>query len=141
MHLRGLVEGEKQPMSRKPAKRAEEYLEVIYQLIRRGEKPGVRKIARILGVKPSSALEYLRRLCREGLIIYQPGGDIELTGRGLEIAREISRRHEILRRFLIELGVPPEIADEDACYIEHGVHPETLEKIIEFLDKVKKMKC
>jgi len=122
-------------VNKKISRRAEEYLEVIYSLKSRGEKPGVRKIARILGVKPSSVVDYLRRLCREGYIIYRPGGEIELTEKGLEIARDIRRKHEIIREFLIRIGVPPDIADEDACYIEHGVHPETLEKIIEFLKK------
>jgi len=122
---------------RQISRRAEEYLEVIYNLLINGEEPGVRKIARILGVKPSSVVEYLHRLCREGYIVYSRGGRIELTEKGLEVARELRRRHEILKEFLISIGVPKEIADEDACYIEHGVHPETLEKILAFLKKLK----
>ncbi len=120
------------------SKRAEDYLETIYELINKGERPGIRKIARMLGVKPSSVVDYLRKLCREGLVIYEKGGKIELTEKGLEIAREIRRRHEIIKEFLIRIGVPEDIANEDACYIEHGVHPETLDKIIEFLKKLRK---
>lgn len=122
----------------KERKRVEEYLEIIYDMINSGEKPGIRKIARALGVKPSSVVEYLRKLCREGLIVYEKGGKIAFTEKGLEIAREIRRRHEIIKEFLIVIGVPEEIAEEDACYIEHGIHEETLKKIMEFLEKIKK---
>ncbi len=123
---------------KKVSRRAEEYLETIYDMIRRGERPGVRRIARALGIKPSSVVEYLRKLCREGLVDYREGGEINLTREGLEIAREVRRRHEIIKEFLINIGVDPEIADEDACYIEHGVHQETLDKIIEFSRKIKR---
>jgi len=122
-------------MSKRVSKRAEEYLEVIYSLASSGEELGVRKLAKIMGVKPSSVLEYLRRLCSEGYIVYSSGGRIELTEKGLKLARELRRRHEIIKEFLVSIGVPEDIADRDACYIEHGVHPETLEKIVEFLRK------
>jgi len=123
---------------RRARRRTEEYLEAIYEIINRGERPGVRRLARELGVKPSSVLEYLRKLCREGFIDYRSGGEIKLTDKGLEVAREMQRRHQLIKEFLILLGVSPSIAEEDACYIEHGVHEETLKRITEFIKKIKR---
>ncbi len=110
-------------------------MEAIYVMILNGEKPGVRALARRLMVKPSSVLEYLRKLDSEGYIEYRKGGRIRLTEKGLKIAQQIYQRHRIISRFLQKLGVPKEIAEIDACYVEHGIHRETLEKIIEFLKK------
>ncbi len=119
----------------KTTPRMEDYLEAIYVMILNGEKPGVRALARRLMVKPSSVLEYLRKLDSEGYIEYRKGGRIRLTEKGLKIAQQIYQRHRIISRFLQKLGVPKEIAEIDACYVEHGIHRETLEKIIEFLKK------
>lgn len=116
-------------------KRCEEYLEAIYEMIASGESPGIRKLARALGVKPSSVVEYLRRMCEQGYITYEHGGKIGLTTRGFEIAQEICRRHKLIKDFLVGIGVPEDIAEKDACYIEHGIHEVTLAKLEEFLEK------
>ncbi len=117
------------------SRRAEEYLELIHIMLKNGEKPRIREIARRLGVKPSSVVEYLRRLESKGYIVYEKGGNIYLTEKGLKYAESIYERHKILTRFLELLGVPHDIAEEDACYIEHGIHDITLEKIIRFIKK------
>ncbi|WP_042667486.1 metal-dependent transcriptional regulator [Desulfurococcus amylolyticus] len=114
--------------------RSEEYLEVIYVLSMNG-RPKVREIARRLCVKPSSVVEFLRKLANEGYIIYEKGGKIELTEKGLKVAREIHERHKLLGLFLESLGVPREIAEEDACKMEHILHPVTISKIREYLVK------
>ncbi|ACL10980.1 iron dependent repressor [Desulfurococcus amylolyticus 1221n] len=114
--------------------RSEEYLEVIYVLSMNG-RPKVREIARRLCVKPSSVVEFLRKLANEGYIIYEKGGKIELTEKGLKVAREIHERHKLLELFLESLGVPREIAEEDACKMEHILHPVTISKIREYLAK------
>jgi len=116
--------------------RIEEYLEVIYVLSLKG-RPRVREIARRLCIKPSSVVEFLRKLANEGYIVYEKGGLIELTEKGYSIARDIFQRHELLVSFLESIGVPREIAEEDACRMEHILHPETIEKIREFLEKNK----
>ena len=38
-------------------------------------------------------------------------------------------RHEFLSAFLVSLGVPEEIAIEDACKIEHHLSDESFEAI------------
>ncbi len=108
---------------------------MIHIMLKNGEKPKIREIARRLGVRPSSVVEYLKRLESKGYIVYEKGGHIYLTEKGLKYAESIYERHRILTKFLELLGVPHDIAEEDACYIEHGIHDITLEKIIRFIKK------
>lgn len=118
-------------------RRVEEYLEIIYELTCRGERVGVRKLAQVLGIKPSSVVEYLRKLCSEGYVVYEKGGYISLTEKGLELANEVKVRHNVIKEFLVLIGVPEDVAEIDACYIEHGVHKETIDKISELTIKLK----
>jgi DtxR family Mn-dependent transcriptional regulator len=115
--------------------RAEDYLEAIYAMIQNGRRPRIRELARRLGVKPSSVVEYLRKLDEEGYIVYRKGGLIRLTKKGEEIAKRVYQRHILLTKFLVLLGVPRDIAEIDACYMEHGLHDETIKKISEFIRK------
>lgn len=122
------------PQRSLPSSRAEDYLEAIYTLSQKG-KPKVRELARRLCVSPSSVVEFLRRLSEQGYIIYKKGGEIRLTEKGLEVARKIYHRHVVLTEFLTYIGVPRDIAEIDACRIEHLLHDETVERIIEFMRK------
>ena len=55
--------------------------------------------------------------------------DIELTEKGRRVARQVLRRHTLLRSFLMKLGVSRPIADRDACLMEHILSAETLDRI------------
>jgi len=118
------------------SKREEEYLEAMYILFLKKKSIRVKDLARLLNVKPASVVDFLKRLKKRGLIAYEKYDMIALTPDGEKIAQEIYERHKIIKRFLIDiLGVPEEIAEEDACYIEHGIHEETFSKIAEFVKK------
>ncbi|WP_440059307.1 metal-dependent transcriptional regulator [Thermogladius sp. 4427co] len=123
---------ERQEKDKSISARAEDYLEAIYMLSLTG-RPRVRELARRLCVSPSSVVEFLKRLADQGYIVYKKGGEIKLTEKGLEIARKIYSRHQILTEFLTYIGVPRDIAEIDACKIEHLLHEETVEKITEFV--------
>ncbi|MEZ0393754.1 MAG: metal-dependent transcriptional regulator [Desulfurococcaceae archaeon] len=115
--------------------RAEEYLEALYMLERRG-KVGVRELARLLGVRPSSALEFLRKLSEEGYVEYGQGGKIRLTEKGLKVAMGLYERHRLLTEFFVSIGVPRDIAEEDACKVEHYLHEITVLKIAELIKRL-----
>ncbi len=136
MYIR-ITPGSKEDKEPKDAlsKTAEDYLEVMYVLEKTYGRIRIKDIAERLGIKPSSVIEYLKRLTAEGLVYYKPGTRARLTDKGRKIAEKIYERHKILKEFLVLIGVPEEIADMDACYIEHGIHPETLKKIVEFIKK------
>lgn len=121
--------------SYKISARTEDYLKCIYFLELTQGRARVKDLSIKLGIKPSSVIDYLKRLDREGLIKYKPGGKIKLTEKGLKIARRVYEKHVIIKKFLIEIGVPEDIAEQDACRIEHGIHEKTLQKIREFLRK------
>lgn len=128
----------KEKKSYELSKTAEDYLEVMYVLEKKYGRIRIKDIADRLGVKPSSVIEYLKRLDEEGLVFYRPGSRAKLTDKGKRLANKIHRRHETIKEFLMILGVPEDIADKDACYIEHGIHPITLEKFIEFIKRIRK---
>ena len=73
-------------------------------------------------------------LKEEGLIVVDAEGHLELTLEGREKAEDIYERHEVLRRFFSEVpGAAPEIAEEDACKMEHIISIETFEGITKLL--------
>jgi len=124
---------------RKSSKREEEYLEAMYILVKNKGVIRVKDLSRILNVKPASVVEYLDKLASKGLVRYEKYGSITLTKEGLEIAEEIYRRHVALKEFLtLILGVPKDIAEKDACYIEHGIHNETLDRLVKLVEYFKR---
>jgi len=121
-------------MKRKPF-REEEYLEAILILEERHGKARVKELSEMLGVKPPSVVEYLEKLVRKGLVDYVKGrGEIKLTEEGRKIAEQVYKKHILLRKFLELIGVPKEVAEEDACKIEHVVSQTTLNRIIALIE-------
>ena len=121
-------------MKRRPF-REEEYLEAIFILEERYGRARVKELSEMLGVKPPSVVEYLEKLVRKGLVDYVKGrGEIRLTEQGRRIAEQVYRKHVLLRKFLEMIGVPRDVAEEDACRIEHVVSQITLERIIALIE-------
>ena len=75
----------------------------------------------------------LRKLEREGLIVYESYAGATLTPAGEEMARELQRRHRTFADLLELLGVAGDTAEIDACQFEHHVSPETLDQLRLFL--------
>lgn len=112
---------------------AENYLETILILSRK--LPVVRSvdIANELGFKKSSVSIAMKNLREKEHITVTDAGFIYLTESGKEIAEMIYERHEFLSGWLIQLGVPEEIATEDACRIEHVISKESFEAIKKYV--------
>ena len=108
---------------------AENYLETILMLSKK--LPVVRSIdiANELGFKKSSVSIAMKNLREKNHITVTDAGYIYLTDSGKEIAEMIFERHELLSSWLISLGVPAEIAAEDACKVEHVISKETFDAI------------
>lgn len=113
---------------------AEDYVELIADLIDElGEARAV-DIARGLGVSHATVIKTVGRLQRDGLVVTQPYRSIFLTDEGRRLALWSRRRHEIVVKFLRAIGVGEETAQADAEGIEHHVSAETLvafERVIE----------
>ena len=108
---------------------AENYLETIYILHKR--KGAVRSvdIANELDFSKPSVSIAMRNLRENGYIQVDEGGFITLLPTGMEIAERMFERHTIVTNWLVSLGVPPQIASEDACRIEHVISTESFEAI------------
>ena len=79
-------------------------------------------------------ISYLTKLSNKDLVEYAKGRSIELTSKGEEIAKKVYRKHRVIKEFLRRiLELPENIAEEDACYIEHGVHEETIRRMEKLL--------
>jgi len=105
----------------------EDYLEVIHHLVAEKRVARVRDIAHRKGVKMSSVVGALRRLSAAGYVVYRAREFVEMTELGEELSRQLVARHEFLTEFFVDLlGVDPEIAEEEACSVEHVLSPDTM---------------
>jgi DtxR family Mn-dependent transcriptional regulator len=104
---------------------AEDYLECILKLSK--QRPVVRSIdiANDMNYSKPSISVAMKNLRLNGYINVDESGFITLTDSGMEIASNIYDRHLILRKWLEFLGIDPEIAEQDACKIEHTLSKET----------------
>lgn len=105
---------------------AQDYVEMISDLISTMGEARVTDLARRLGVTHVTVNRTIRRLQRNGLVTALPYRAIFLTDAGRSLAEESRRRHEIVSTFLKSLGVPEAIAHIDAEGMEHHVSTETL---------------
>lgn len=105
---------------------AEDYVEIVADLIATTGEARVVDIAQRLGVSHVTVVRTLARLQKLGLVTTRPYRSIFLTGEGARLAEASRRRHEIVLNFLLSLGVPSAIAHTDAEGIEHHVSPQTL---------------
>ena len=108
---------------------AENYLESILMLSKK--LPVVRSIdvANELGFKKSSVSIAMKNLRQKQHITVTDAGYIYLTDSGREIAEMIYERHQLISSWLMTLGVPEEIATEDACRMEHVISKESFEAL------------
>lgn len=118
-------------------KTIEEYIETICVLEQRDGRAQTGMIASRMGVKPPSITEMLQKLEREGFIHYESYNGAILTAAGKKIARELMQKHRVIADLLEILGIDSELAEIDACQIEHHVSPETLKRLEEFVEFVR----
>ena len=104
---------------------AENYLETILVLHKRNGQVRSIDIANELEFTKPSISVAMKNLRQNGLIEVDQNGYITLLEEGRKIAENIYERHTILTNWLIKLGVSPEVADSDACKIEHVISTES----------------
>jgi DtxR family manganese transport transcriptional regulator len=114
---------------------AEDYVELIAELIERTGEARVVDLASHLGVTNATVNNTIQRLQRAGLVTTKPYRSIFLTPEGQLLAETSRERHEVVRGFLMALGVDPITADSDAEGIEHHVSEQTLAAFRKFLEQ------
>ena len=105
---------------------AEDYTEMIADLIRNAGEARAVDLAKHFGVTGPTVNSIIRGLVRDGLVVSKPYRSIFLTDKGQILADYCKKRHEIVYDFLIKIGVNSGTAKNDAEGIEHHVSAETL---------------
>jgi Mn-dependent DtxR family transcriptional regulator len=118
--------------------RMEDYLEVIYELIKKKGYATQTDISESLNVSLPSVSKMLQRLDESKYLKYEKYRGINLTEVGIEVAENIHEKHGLLSEFFKMIGVDEDIANIDAEGIEHHLHPQTLKKLREFIRNHKK---
>ena len=115
----------------------EDYLERILLLSQKDGHAHVTEIADLLGINKASVTEMVSKLKANGFVEYEKYGPITLTEKGRKIAIKVKERHDVLRAFLILIGVNEENASKDCCVMEHNLSKETVDKLKLFIKFLK----
>jgi len=116
---------------------AQDYLEAILVLSLEKGKARVKEVAEHLGVKKPSVVAAVKTLMEKGLVKHEHYSYLELTPKGMAIAQEVYHKHRVLFRFFHRiLGVEAQTAENDACQMEHYISPNTLERLVKFVEFV-----
>lgn len=110
----------------------EDYLEAILVIQERNGHCRSVDVANHLGFTKASVSVAVSNLTRLGHLHKMADGNLVLTEQGLAYAASVLDRHRLLTRALTWLGVPEDIAEADACRVEHDISEETFLKIREW---------
>ena len=93
-------------------------------------------VANELGYSKPSVSRAVKLLIERGLTVMEPSGELNLTAKGFSAASAIFERHEVISEFFVKLlGVAKDVADRDACRIEHAISEESFEKLKDYVKR------
>ena len=115
----------------------EMYLETILLLTKSKAEVHSIDVAEELGYAKSSVSRGMNLLCQKGYLVMNGKGVLTLTPSGRKKAEDIYERHSVITDLLMYIGASRELAEEDACRIEHVVSPALFAQIKAFLQKTK----
>lgn len=107
----------------------EDYLEAI--LVMQNKKSLIRSVdlAQYRGYSRSSISYAVKELKNKGYLIMNNDGHLKLTPLGLKLAHKIYERHCFFKEQLTAAGVEPDLAEIEACKMEHGISDDSFEKL------------
>ena len=105
----------------------ENYMEAILVLKQKNGSVRAVDIANYMGFSKPTISQYMKQYVQQGLVTVGNDGHIELTEAGRNIAEPIFERHRVISAIFMALGVPEEVALEDACKVEHDLSNETFQ--------------
>lgn len=92
-------------------------------------------IATRTGVRTSTVSDAVRKLSEQGLVIFEPYGEVELTDKGRELALAMVRRHRLIETFLVTvLGYSWDEVHDEAEELEHAVSDLMIDRIDQVLN-------
>ena len=117
---------------------AEDYVELIGDLINKEGEARIVDIAEHLGISKATVNQTINRLVKKGFLTSKPYRAIHLTKKGRNTAIHAHQRHKIVYDFLIALGLDKETAELDSEGIEHHVGNKALSKLKNLTKKLQK---
>ncbi|MBC7086831.1 MAG: metal-dependent transcriptional regulator [Methanomethylovorans sp.] len=114
--------------------RTEDYLKAIEKIIEKKGYAQVKDVSRELDLSSPSVTGMFKKLTKMGYINYEKYGGVTLTPEGERIAKKTIKKHSTIRDFLIIIGLDEEIANHDACRIEHILTPQTFDRLTKFVE-------
>ena len=112
----------------------EDYLEAILVLQKKSGMVRSVDVARFMGVSKPSVCVAVSTLKDGGFLTMDEDHFLHLTDVGREVAEKIYERHRSFTEQLIAAGVDPEMAERDACRIEHVISNESFQKLKDALE-------
>ncbi len=114
----------------------EDYLEAVLVLQKNIGMVRSVDLARHMGYSKPSISHAVGVLRDGGFLAVDADGYLHLTDTGRKVAEKIYERHCVLTAGLINLGVNPEQAEQDACRMEHVVSDESFQKLREIFGQM-----
>ncbi|MBA3725854.1 MAG: metal-dependent transcriptional regulator [Armatimonadetes bacterium] len=131
--------GEAEKTKRNVTEIVEEYVEGIYRLREDVGRVTPGELAQYMVVSPGSATSMVKKLAQLGLAQHYPYKSIELTPEGEKLAKQLTRTHRILKRFLVDIvGLPWNDVHELACKLEHFMSAQVIDRMYEVLGRPEK---
>ncbi len=115
---------------------AENYLETILVLENSLDKIRSIDVVKATGFSKPSISIALKKLKNTGYIEIGSSGEILLTGLGRKQANAVLERHNVLIKAFRSFGISEDVAEEDACKVEHVISDETFQKMKEYVNSL-----
>ncbi len=119
----------------------EMYVKTIHRLEMKNGSASVSDIAQAMEVKAPSVTVALKKLSELNMVDYERYRTVNLTKKGRKVAMELEKTYRVLKEFFMLLGIDEETAEMDACKIEHMIHTETFERILDFVKSSTKQRA
>lgn len=127
--------GDEHKTQRAFSESVEEYVEGILRLQKEVDRVSTGEIAKYMCVSAGSATSMVKKLAELSLVEHLPYQGIRLTSLGERVAKQLTRAHRILERFLVDtLELPWNDVHELACKLEHYISEDVIEQINRKLD-------
>ena len=107
----------------------EDYLEAVLMLQKKKGMVRSADLARHMGYSKPSISHAVGILREGGFLTVDETGFLHLTDVGREVAEKIYERHRFFTPWLLDAGIDPKTAEQDACRMEHAISQESFEKI------------
>jgi len=113
----------------------EDYLSVIYKYPDENGEIKANTIAEKLQISNAAVTDMLKKLSKDGYIVYEKYKGIKLTPIGEDYAKNMVRRHRIWEVFLHQVvGMPWDQVHDEAHNLEHSCSDRLINRMEEMLD-------